>query len=240
MFSGFDLHLSLRIRDQAQRAYILVSVLTLAATGRHICHNTSASSLQAEKETLHKFVLGKKKKKSDHDRYRLKDTVVKPPSSWSRCTETRAAPKHLLLENLEHEHVDQDRLDVHLKLCVITGGAALRSSAVVVQKFSVVGLLVQVFGGASHTGNVGQTAWRGPGQRRAATVQQELPLVDDPRTARGGAEQGSSGGRGVVMGHVGCVVDGHPPGGRDGLGSGLLAVSGHLLSGVQKQNYQTK
>lgn len=34
------------------------------------------------------------------------------------------------------------------------------------------------------------------------------------------------------MGHVRRVVDGHPPGRRDGLGSGLLAVSGHLLSTI--------
>lgn len=48
------------------------------------------------------------------------------------------------------------------------------------------------------------------------------------RTAGGGAEQGPSGGGGVVVGHVRRVADGHPAGGRDGLGSGLLAVGGHL------------
>lgn len=52
------------------------------------------------------------------------------------------------------------------------------------------------------------------------------------RTARGGAEQGPSGSSGVVVGHVCRVVDGHPPGRRDGLGSGLLAVSGHLVSTI--------
>lgn len=47
-------------------------------------------------------------------------------------------------------------------------------------------------------------------------------------TAWGCAEQSSAGSRGVVQGHVRRVVDGHPPGPRDGFGSGLLAVRGHL------------
>lgn len=49
------------------------------------------------------------------------------------------------------------------------------------------------------------------------------------RTAGGRAEQGPSGSRGVVMGHVRRVADGHPPGRRDGLGSGLLDICGHLV-----------
>lgn len=44
---------------------------------------------------------------------------------------------------------------------------------------------------------------------------------------RGGAEQGASGSGGAVGGHV--VGDGHPPGRRDDLGGGLLAVSGHVV-----------
>lgn len=95
------------------------------------------------------------------------------------------------------------------------------------------GILSCVFGGRTgHPWNVGQTSWRGLGQRRAAAPQQELSVIDDPGTTRGRAEQGPSGSGGVVVGHVRRVVDGHPPGRRDGLGSGLLAVSGHLLSAV--------
>lgn len=52
------------------------------------------------------------------------------------------------------------------------------------------------------------------------------------RTTRGGAEQCPSGSSGVVVGHVRRVGDGHPPARRDGLGSCLLTVSGHLLSAV--------
>lgn len=78
--------------------------------------------------------------------------------------------------------------------------------------------------------NGGQTSRRGPGQRRAATVQQELSVIDDSGSSRSGAKQGPSGGGGVVVGHVICIVDGHPPGRRDGLGSCLLVVSGHLHS----------
>lgn len=52
------------------------------------------------------------------------------------------------------------------------------------------------------------------------------------RTARGRAEQGPSGSRGVVEGHVRRLVDRHPPDRRDGLGSGLLAVGGHFLSAI--------
>lgn len=55
--------------------------------------------------------------------------------------------------------------------------------------------------------------------------------VRGARTAGGGAEQGPAGSGGVVVGHVRRVVDGHRPGRRDGLGSGLLAVS-HLLSTI--------
>lgn len=55
-----------------------------------------------------------------------------------------------------------------------------------------------------------------------------IRCITTVRTARGRAEQGPSGSRGVVVGHVRRVVDGHPPGRRDSLGSGLLAVSGHL------------
>lgn len=87
-----------------------------------------------------------------------------------------------------------------------------------------------------HAFNLGQTLRRSPGHRRAATLQQELAVVDDPGPAGGRAEQGPSGGGGVVVGQVRRVVDGHPPGGRDGLGSGLLAVSGHLLSDVMDSN----
>ncbi len=59
-----------------------------------------------------------------------------------------------------------------------------------------------------------------------------IRCITTVRTARGRAEQGPSGSSGVVVGHVRRVVDGHPPGRRDGLGSGLLAVSGHLLSDI--------
>lgn len=87
-------------------------------------------------------------------------------------------------------------------------------------------------GRTGHTRNDGQTLRRSLGHRRAATLQQEFAVVDDPGTSRGGAKQGPSWSRGVVVGHVRRVVDGHPPGRRDGLGSGLLAVSGHLLSTI--------
>lgn len=53
-------------------------------------------------------------------------------------------------------------------------------------------------------------------------------------TARGCAEQSSAGSRGVVQGHVRRVVDGHPPGRRDGFGSGFLAVRGHLRFGYNQ------
>lgn len=56
-------------------------------------------------------------------------------------------------------------------------------------------------------------------------------------TARGCAEQSSAGSRGVVQGHVRRVVDGHPPGRRDGFGSGLLAVRGHLRLATVNLNY---
>lgn len=45
------------------------------------------------------------------------------------------------------------------------------------------GLLSCVFGGRTgHPWNVGQTSWRGLGQRRAAAPQQELSVIDDPGT----------------------------------------------------------
>lgn len=50
------------------------------------------------------------------------------------------------------------------------------------------------------------------------------------RTTGGRAKQGSSRSSGVILGHVRRVVDGHPPGRRDGLGSGLQEFSGHILS----------
>lgn len=56
------------------------------------------------------------------------------------------------------------------------------------------------------------------------------------RTSRSGAKQGSSRGGGVVVGHVVRVVDDHPPGRRDGLGSCLLAVGGHFRSTVMNLN----
>lgn len=122
--------------------------------------------------------------------------------------------------------------DVHFKLWVITCVAAIRcGDAVVVQKFSIRGLLVGISGGrTSHPWNFGQTSRGSFGHWRAATLQQELPVVDDPGSTGGRAEQGPSGSSGIVVGHVRRVVDGHPPGRRDGLGSGLLAVSGHPLS----------
>lgn len=40
-----------------------------------------------------------------------------------------------------------------------------------------------VFGGwTGHSRDVGQTMWRSLGHRRAATIQQELSVVDDPGT----------------------------------------------------------
>lgn len=45
------------------------------------------------------------------------------------------------------------------------------------------GILSCVFGGRTgHPWNVGQTSWRGLGQRRAAAPQQELSVIDDPGT----------------------------------------------------------
>lgn len=88
------------------------------------------------------------------------------------------------------------------------------------------GLFVGVSGGrAGHPGNVGQTMRRSFSYRRAATLQQELSIIDDPGAPRGRAEQGPSRSRGVVVRHVRLVVDGHPSARRDGLGSGLLAIS---------------
>lgn len=60
----------------------------------------------------------------------------------------------------------------------------------------------------------------------------EIRLYKTVHTTRCGAEQGSTRSSRVVLGHVICIVDGHSPDGRDGLGSCLLAVSGHLLSKI--------
>lgn len=66
--------------------------------------------------------------------------------------------------------------------CEHTSSATVRSSGVVVQ-FSILSLLAGVLGGrAGHSWNDWQVGRRGPGQRRTATVQQELAFVDDPGT----------------------------------------------------------
>lgn len=54
-----------------------------------------------------------------------------------------------------------------------------------------------------------------PGQRRRPALEQELPVIDDPGSSWRGAEQGPPGGRGVVLGHVSSIVDGHPSDSRD-------------------------
>ena len=68
--------------------------------------------------------------------------------------------------------------------CKNTSTAAVRSSdGVVVQRFSIKGLPIGLFGGrAGHPWNAGKTSGRSPGQRRAATLQQELSVVNDPGT----------------------------------------------------------
>lgn len=67
--------------------------------------------------------------------------------------------------------------------CGLTRVATLGCSDVVVQQLSIVNLLHGVSGRKSgHPGNVGQTAWRSLGHRRAATLQQELSVIDDPGT----------------------------------------------------------
>lgn len=126
--------------------------------------------------------------------------------------------------------LSQDRLDVHFKLRVIASVAAVRlRDVIIVPDFSIMGLL-GVFGGwTCDPWNDGQTFWRSLSYWGATTFQQELAVIDNPSTARSCAEEGPSGGRRVVMGHVRRVADGHPPGRRDGLSSGLLVVSGHLL-----------
>lgn len=62
--------------------------------------------------------------------------------------------------------------------------------------------------------DVGQIGRR-TSQRRRPALQEELPVVDDPGTSWRCAEQGPPGGRGVVLGHVGSIVDGDPSDGRD-------------------------
>lgn len=67
----------------------------------------------------------------------------------------------------------------------LTSVAAFRCShvVVVVQGFSVTGLLTGVSGGRTgHSWNVGQTFRRSLGHRRTATLQQELSVIDDPGT----------------------------------------------------------
>lgn len=137
----------------------------------------------------------------------------------------------LVVRALSHLSTHQQQLDVHFKLCFITGALVIRrSDDVVVQWLSVVGLFIDdVFGGGTgHPWNVRQTSGGSLGHRGPATLQQELSVVDDPGAARGCAEQCSSGCSGVVMRHVLRVVYGHPSGRRDGLGSGLLTTRGHL------------
>lgn len=81
---------------------------------------------------------------------------------------------------------------------------------------------------AGHPWNVREAAGGCASQWGAATVQQEFSVVDDSGASRGGAEQGSSGGSGVVMGQMGCIVDGHPSGGWDCPTGGLLAAYRHV------------
>lgn len=74
--------------------------------------------------------------------------------------------------------------DVCLR-CELTSVAAIRCSdvVVVVQGLSVRGLLTGLSGGRTgHPWNDGQTMRRSPGHGRTATLQQELPVVDDPGT----------------------------------------------------------
>lgn len=52
-------------------------------------------------------------------------------------------------------------------------------------------------------------------QGRCPTLQEELPVIDDSGASRRGAEQSSSGGRGVVVGQMRRVMDSDPPDGRD-------------------------
>lgn len=66
------------------------------------------------------------------------------------------------------------------------------------------------------------------GQGGCPTLQQELPVVDDPCTSGRGAEQSPTGSGGVVLGHVRGIVDGDPSHGGDVPASALLTSRRHL------------
>lgn len=64
-----------------------------------------------------------------------------------------------------------------------TSATTVSHSDVVVQYFSITGLLDGLFGWrVGHPWNAWQTSRRGTGQWRAAALQQELSVVDDPGT----------------------------------------------------------
>ncbi|TNN86280.1 hypothetical protein EYF80_003365 [Liparis tanakae] len=112
------------------------------------------------------------------------------------------------VEDIEEE--DFSRAQLAQWLPVELGGVAGR-------RFRLARVVAGVgFERPGHSGDVGQIGRR-TSQRRRPTLQEELPVVDDPGTLKAAAEETKSppGGRGVVLGHVGSVVDGDPSDGRD-------------------------
>lgn len=68
-------------------------------------------------------------------------------------------------------------------ICEHTCTATVSRRRVYVHYFSIKGLLVELFGWRTgHPWNAGKASWRSLCQRRAPTLQQELPVVDDPST----------------------------------------------------------
>lgn len=121
-------------------------------------------------------------------------------------------------------------LDVHLKLgilpCTLLGRLAM---VVVVEGRLSVGRVAVAGGGAGHPWNVREAAGGRAGQRGTAAVQEELAVVDDARSSWCCAKQSPSRRSGVIMWHMGRIVDGHSSGGRNGTaGGGLLAAHGHV------------
>lgn len=120
--------------------------------------------------------------------------------------------------------------DVHLKLGIFPCSLLCRGAAVIVEGLLVFGCVVvgSRYSGAGHPWNVREAAGGCAGQRGGTAFQEELPIVDNAGSSGCCAKQSPPRRSGVIMWHVGRIVDDHPSGGRNGTAGGLLTTHGHV------------